>query len=43
MQTQRLGSVDILCVNVNDPIDTMLKFDVNDVNAKCDRTFKVCQ
>ena len=41
MQTQRMGSVPILCMNVNITIDTMLKFDANaqanvDVDAKCD-------
>ena len=37
---QRMGSVPILWVNVNVPIDTVLKFDANaDVKAKCERTF----
>ena len=41
MQMQRVGSVDILCINVNVLIDTMLKFDTNadvndDVDAKYD-------
>ena len=40
---QRMATIPILCVNVNIPIDVMLKFDVNadvnvDVDAKCKRT-----
>ena len=40
---QRMGSVHILCVNVNVTIDTMLNFDANtdtmiDVDAKCEQT-----
>ena len=40
---QRMATILILCVNVNIPIDAMLKFDVNadanvDVDAKCKRT-----
>ena len=40
-----MGSVPILCINVNITIDTMLKFDANaeasvNVDAQCERTFK---
>ena len=40
---QRMGSVPILCINVNVVIDTMLTFDANadvnvDFDAKCERT-----
>ena len=43
MHMQRVGSVLILCVNVNVIIDTLLKFDANadanvDYGAKCERT-----
>ena len=42
---QRMGSVPILCVNVNVMIDTMLKFEANadvnvEIDAKCERTFR---
>ena len=37
---QRMGSFPILCVNINVPVDAMLKFDANvDVDAKCEWTF----
>ena len=38
---QRIGSIPILCINVNITIDTMLDFDANvNTDAKCERTFK---
>ena len=40
MQTQRIGSISILCVNINITIDTMLNFDANvHTDALCERTF----
>ena len=37
-----MGSVPILCVNINVSKDTMLKFDANtDVDAKCERILSV--
>ena len=41
---QRVGSISILCINVNVITDTMLKFDANtdanvDFDAKCERIF----
>ena len=40
---QEMGSVPILCINVNITIDTKLKFDANadansDFDTKCERT-----
>ena len=41
MQVQRLGSIPILCVNINITIDTMLKFDANvNIDAQCKWTLK---
>ena len=45
-QTQRMGSVPILCINVNITIDTMLKLDANaDANvnteAECELTLSL--
>ena len=38
-----MGSIPILCINVNITIDTMLKFDVNvNINAQCERILKPC-
>ena len=36
-QMQRMSSIPILCININNTIDTMLKFDANtDVNVNID-------
>ena len=45
-QMQIMGSIPILCVNINITIDTMLKFDANagtDVNidAQCEQTLSI--
>ena len=46
MQTQKMGSIPILCININITIDTMLKFDSNVetnfyTDAQCERNFRV--
>ena len=41
-----MGSIPILCVNINITIHAMLKFDANadgnvNIDAQCERTFKL--